>query len=227
MKKFFWGIILFCSAFCALAAIDFQEGKQYQQVPIEVFQNELVQELRGKYPKKILVVEFFSYGCHWCHQLEPHIKQWLEKDKAEYVEFIRIPVIFQSSWLNLSKAYYAAEQLGMLNKFHEAMFTAIHEEKLQSSTPDALASFFETQGIAKKDFLKVFRSFAVEQQAKQANQLSMIFKITAIPTFVIQGERNAFITSIRMVGGDTQLFDLIDSLVKEEHRALKPVENSN
>ncbi|HET9844020.1 MAG TPA: thiol:disulfide interchange protein DsbA/DsbL [Gammaproteobacteria bacterium] len=227
MRKFIWGIILLCSCFYVFASTDFQEGKHYQQVPIEAFQNELVQELKAKYPKKILVVEFFSYGCHWCHELEPHLKTWLETHKADYVEFVRIPVVFQSSWLNLSKAYYSAEQLGILDKFHAAMFTAIHEEKLQSSTQEALASFFETQGVAKKDFLKVFRSFGVEQQAKQANQLSMIFKITAIPTFVIQGENNALITSTRMVGGEAQVFDLISALVKEEHRVLMSVENSN
>lgn len=197
----------------------YKEGKHFQQVPFEILENELIEDLRKETPDKIIVIEFFSYGCHWCNQLDPDVTRW-KKTNPDYVEFKQYPVVFQNSWVNLSKAYFTAESLGVLDKVHPALFEAIHEDKLHSSAPDALQAFFADYGVKKEDFASTFDSFGVEQQFKRANQVSIAFRITAIPTFIIVGPNGAQMTSTRMAGGEKELFEVLDTLIAKEHRAL-------
>ena len=64
-----------------------QEGKQYIRLknpqPVET-------------GKKIEVIEFFSYGCPHCGDLEPVLQGWLKTMPAD-VEFRRIPVMFRTA----------------------------------------------------------------------------------------------------------------------------------
>ncbi len=50
---------------------------------------------------KIEVVEVFWYGCPHCYDFEPYIDQWLAS-KPDDVEFLRMPAIFNESWLPVS-----------------------------------------------------------------------------------------------------------------------------
>ena len=85
-------LALFAAALAALAlpssAQEFQEGKQY---------------IRLKNPQpvesgnKIEVLEFFSYGCPHCADLEPILENWL-KTLPPDVQFRRVPVLFQPRW---------------------------------------------------------------------------------------------------------------------------------
>ena len=41
---------------------------------------------------KVEVIEFFSYGCSHCSNLEPHVMEWATSPAATGVEFVRVPV---------------------------------------------------------------------------------------------------------------------------------------
>ena len=47
--------------------------------------------------KKIEVIEFFSYGCPHCNDLEPILDAWVAKLPPD-VQFRRVPVMFQQRW---------------------------------------------------------------------------------------------------------------------------------
>jgi protein dithiol oxidoreductase (disulfide-forming) len=219
----FFGVC--CLSTFSANALPYKEGKHFQQVPFEILENELIEDLKAEYPDKIVVLEFFSYGCHWCNQLDPQVQEW-KKNKPDYVEFKQFPVVFQNSWVNLSKAYFTAQNLGVLDQVHPALFNAIHDDKLKSSSPDTLQSFFSDYKVDKAKFAKTFDSFGVEQQFKRANQISIAFRITAIPTFIVYGPNGAQMTSTRMSGGDDQLFKVIDTLVAQEYKALATTKDS-
>src|SRR6185295_20310802 len=78
----------------------------------------------------IEVVEFFSYGCPHCNEFEPVVRKWrptLPKD----VRFRRVPISFGSSkWQALAKLYLTVESTGDLAKVDDAIFRAVHEEKV-------------------------------------------------------------------------------------------------
>ena len=216
---------LCCLNILSANATPYKEGKHYQQVPFEILENELIEDLKSEYPGKIVVIEFFSYGCHWCNQLDPQVQEW-KKNKPDYVEFMQYPVVFQNSWVNLSKAYFTAQSLGVLDQVHPALFDAIHDDNLKSSSPDVLQSFFGEHKVDKTKFAKMFDSFGIEQQFKHANKISIAFKITAIPMFIVYGPNGAQMTSARMSGSDQELFKVLDSLVTQEYSALSSVKNS-
>ena len=61
--------------------------------------------------KKIEVIEFFSYGCPHCADLEPHLQAWFKRLPAD-VQVRRVPVAFQPAWENLARVYYTLELMG-------------------------------------------------------------------------------------------------------------------
>src|SRR4051812_21875609 len=78
---------------------------------------------------KIEVIEFFWYGCPHCYHLEPSLTAWLKRKPAD-VEFRLIPATFGArEWEPLTRTYYALEGMGLATKYHDAIFSTIHEEK--------------------------------------------------------------------------------------------------
>ncbi len=66
-----------------LQAADYSEGKHYKKLSSQ-------QTSSGD---KVVVEEFFWYGCPHCSTFEPYLKAW-EKTKPADVEFARVPAIF-------------------------------------------------------------------------------------------------------------------------------------
>src|SRR4029078_5613579 len=69
------------------------EGKSYVQLKIP--QN-------VETGNNIEFIEFFSYGCPHCGELEPVLQGWLKSKPAD-VTFRRSPVMVQLRWGNLDK----------------------------------------------------------------------------------------------------------------------------
>jgi protein-disulfide isomerase len=87
-------------AFCAVlllgagsASAQLVEGKNYDRI-----KNPQPTESGNK----IEVIEFFSYGCPHCAELEPFLETWLAKLPPD-VAFRRVPVMFQDRWIPLAK----------------------------------------------------------------------------------------------------------------------------
>ncbi len=206
----------------AAPAPQFEEGNQYKRAPNELLDNKVIQTLiqQGKESHKIQVIEFFSYACHWCHQLDPAMEQWSKK-APKYVAFQRVPVEFQPAWRTLTKSYYTAIQLNALDKIHNALFDAIFNEKLTSSSEETLQQFFEEKGIKGDAFKKAFNSPEVAEKQKWANDLSKAYRITAIPAVVVQGPQGTFITSIQLAGGEKEVVAVVDYLMKMQTRIVE------
>ncbi len=160
------------------AAATFQEGESYQLVvPPQPTSDE----------KKIEVVEIFSYLCPHCHRFQPLVDRWL-KNAPDNVVFVRMPAIFNQNMLLYARAYYAADALDVLDDVHMALFDAIHREKRRLNTADAIGEVFVENGVAKKDFEKAFRSFAVESKVRRAMELTRRYAIAATPSIIVNGK---------------------------------------
>ncbi len=198
---------------------DFQEGTHYKKYAASVYEVPIVEELMKQDPHKVKVLEFYSYACHWCQQIEPKVLSWSGK-LPEYVHFQRIPVNFQPSWRPLAKIYFAAESLQILDKVHEPMFEAVKDDKLANTKDETILDFMGTLGVDKVAFSKAYHSFAVDSKTRWANNLAVSFKVVAIPTFVVVGPKEAFYTQTGLAGDERQLLEVLNFLIKKQKAAI-------
>lgn len=156
----------------------FQEGRDYARLPTPQ---------PPATPGKIEVIEFFSYTCPHCYDLDPTVKEWLKR-KPDNVTFTQIAVAFGANWEPTARAYYAAEALGVLDKVHQPLFSALHQERRKLSTEDELAAFFAEHGVDQAAFRKAYASFQTETQLRRGNQLAQRFGVRGVPAVIVNGQ---------------------------------------
>jgi thiol:disulfide interchange protein DsbA len=200
--------LLAAAAFAGSAGAQLVEGKNYARIanpqPVET-------------GKKIEVIEFFSYGCPHCAELEPHLDAWLAKLPPD-VAFRRVPVMFQPRWVPLAKIYYTLDALGVESKLSPDVFKAIHGSGVALWDGKAFYDWAATKGLDRKKVEEVFGSFAVDGKMNRAKQLAQEYNIQAVPTVIVDGK---FVTSSDRVGTHAALPGAIDELVAKA-RAERP-----
>jgi thiol:disulfide interchange protein DsbA len=220
------GAVLFAAIFFLGLAIvyaanagEFIEGKHYQKMSGDVAENEVVKELMSQTPGKVQVLEFFSYGCHWCFKLDPYMEKWRKTEPAN-IDFQRIPVEFHPTWGNLTKSYYMLVDLKALDKAHSAFFDAVQTERISNTGEDSLKQFFSGTGIPEKDFTNTFNSFDVTRKQKWANAIARAYKITAIPVIIVQGPKGVYMTAVRLAGSEDNVVKVVNELVEMQNKSL-------
>lgn len=188
------------------AQSQFQEGVHYQQLNAPV---------SASSDGKVEVVEAFWYGCGHCYNLEPAIEAWVA-NKPDNVVFTRLPTVLGSSWEAHARAYHTAEVLGVLDKIHQPLLTAIHSEKRRLMNEDQLAEFFAEQGVDKDTFRKTYHSFAVETRLKRSQDLVKRYRLSSVPSIVVNGR---YVTNTSMAGSEEKLFEVVDYLVEKEAKS--------
>jgi len=163
-------------------------------------------------PEKIEVIEFFWYGCPHCFQFEPHIKEWIE-NKPDNVEFISMAPPLNPAWKVHSQAFYAAEVLGVLDQFHEAMFNTIHRDKKPMRKPKDVGKLVDSLGLDGDKFVKTMKSFNVDAKIRQALQKAKDVNISSVPTVIVNGK---YRTSGSVAGSYPNLIAVINQLVEKE-----------
>ena len=206
MKKILLAGLYLAFTLQVQAAPAFELGTQYQNiVPAQI-------------PKdlptgKVEVTEFFWYGCSHCYDFEPHLNDWVN-NKPKNVVFKRIPAIFNKGWVIHAKAYYAAEMLGITDKTHPAIFSAIHKDKKSLSTSGDLAELMsQVSGVEKQTILDTINSFAVETKSRQAIQAGRLHGLRGVPAITVNGK---FLTSGRQAGDYPTMIKVMDFLISKE-----------
>jgi thiol:disulfide interchange protein DsbA len=172
-------------------------------------------------PGKVEVIEMFWYGCPHCFAIDPVVESW-RKNKAAYVEFVRVPVTWGEVHRAHARLFYTLQALGKLEELHAKVFTEIHQNNNMLFVPnDPLATqraqmqFAKDNGISEADFMKAYNSFAVQTNLQEADDLVRRYRIDAVPTFVIAGK---YETDMAQAGGETNLLQLINDLAASEKR---------
>lgn len=184
----------------------FREGESYQRV--------VPAQPTSVAPGKVEVIEVFWYGCGHCYTLDPAIESWRAKSAAPYVEFVRVPAMWNEMTRMHARVYYTAELLGKLDALHSVAFREIHVNGNQLNTVDRIASFFKQHGVSGEEFQKAFSSFAVENKLQRADFLNRRYRIDSVPTFIVNGK---YKTDQGDAGGEQQLFALIEELAASEN----------
>ncbi len=163
---------------------------------------------------KIEIVEMFWYGCRHCYNFEPHVEKMV-RGLPEDVIFRKVPAIFRKGWEPHARAYYVALALGVEQRITPALFRALHRERRKINSEEALADFFAEQGVAKEDFLKTYRSFAISNKVRQAKIVTAQSGIDGVPAVIVNGK---YRTSGGLSGGLTDMLKVIDVLVDSERK---------
>jgi thiol:disulfide interchange protein DsbA len=165
-------------------------------------------------PGKVEVVEFFWYGCGHCFKLDPAIEAWRGKGKPPYVEFVRVPAMWNDTLRMHARLFYTAEALGKLDELHSTIFREIHVNNDPLSTVEQMATFFKKHGVSAEEFQKTFASFAVESKLQRADFLNRRYLINSVPQVAVNGK---YLTDEGMAGGEPELFQIIQELAAHEH----------
>lgn len=166
-------------------------------------------------PEKIEVREFFFYGCPHCYHAEHYVQQWL-KQKPEYVNFVRTPVLFMRGAEPLARAFYVAKNLGILHKVHTAIFHAIHERRMPLFSAEALAEFFSQYGVKPEKFNQLYTSFGVSTKVRQAKALTRRYRVRGVPFFTVAGK---YVVLRGNLKGDHQTMQVIKFLVEKVRKS--------
>jgi protein dithiol oxidoreductase (disulfide-forming) len=135
---------------------------------------------------KIEVIEFFSYACPHCNDLNPYVMKWAAKLPSD-VAFRRVPVSFNPFYQLMAKLYYALEVVGELPRQDSAVFNAIHEKGLKLIDDKSILEWVTAQGVDAKKFSDAYNSFGVNSKISRANQIGQASRISGVPAMVVDG----------------------------------------
>ncbi len=184
-------------------------------------------------PGKVQVMEIFWLGCPHCYALEPSVLAWL-KTKPDYVDFVRVPVMWGPVHRAHAHLFYALEALGR-NDLVEKAFEEIHayateaqgqrSDLVQQHSPlvgnteeaslAAQLAFAKANGIDADAFRKAYDSAKVKADLEHAQEITNRYQVAGVPLVIIDGR---YSTDVGKAGGPTELFELVDSLAAAEHR---------
>jgi protein dithiol oxidoreductase (disulfide-forming) len=171
---------------------------------------------------QIEVIEFFWYNCPHCNRFEPTLEAWAKKQKPDVV-LKRAPVAINPmenfSMPPQQRLYYALEAMGLLDKVHKQVFTAIHEHKVVLDSRKQILEWIPTQGVQLDAFTKTFDSMGVQTKINKVTPTQNAFRLRQVPSLGINGK---YYTDGGLAKSMARALDVVDYLVGLERRGAKP-----
>ncbi|HEX7416861.1 MAG TPA: thiol:disulfide interchange protein DsbA/DsbL [Steroidobacteraceae bacterium] len=169
---------------------------------------------------KVEVVEVFWYACGHCYALDPFLESW-RKNKAAYIEFVRVPVMWGPVQKAHARLFYTLQVLGVEDRLHSKVFDEIHQRGNNlvgaddAQTLQVQLAFAKSNGITEADFMKAYNSFTVNSDLQRAEQLTARYHVSGVPLMVIAGK---YTTDVGKAGSADELIKLVDDLAASEKR---------
>jgi thiol:disulfide interchange protein DsbA len=169
-------------------------------------------------PGKIEVLEVFWYACPHCYALEPYLKSFRDT-KPDYVEFVRVPIMWGPVHRAHARLFYTLEALGRKD-LHAKVFDTIHlQHNLlvgndEATTLTMQVEFAKTNGIDPEAFRKAYDSFTVATNLQRAEELMRRYQVESVPFLVVNGK---YATDVGKAGSPENLIALINDLCAFEH----------
>ncbi|WP_133500548.1 thiol:disulfide interchange protein DsbA/DsbL [Cognatilysobacter terrigena] len=135
------------------------------------------------------VAEVFGYPCPHCAHFEPVLESWV-RTLPKQARFVAVPADFRSDWIPYARAYFAAQNLGVAQRTHAAMYAALHTDEtlpLSGAAPDEIATFYQRYGIAPAKFIAAYNAPAVDAQMKRAHDFIVRSQVDGTPTLIVAG----------------------------------------
>lgn len=188
-------------------AENYKEGVEYTRIADQATAS----------PDKIEVLEFFWYGCPHCYQFDPILERWLETKPAN-VEFVRVPAVFRPEWKVHARTYYALQAMGLGEKYHKAIFDAMHKDKADIYSETAMIDFLVSKGVNKDDFKSAYGSFSIDGLLRKTIKKVKSYAIRGVPAMAVNGK---YLISGKSAGSFDNMIRIVDYLIKKEAAAAK------
>ena len=163
---------------------------------------------------RVVVTEFFSYGCGHCYNFEPLLESF-ESRLPDGVVVQRTPVIWNnnSGMKLLAKTYYAVEVLDVFEPVHGAVFNTIHRQRKRLSSPEAVRAVFVENGVDAKDFDRAFGSFGIDSMVRQAAARTEGARVQGTPSLMVNGK---YRIDTRQAGSQANMLKIAAFLADKE-----------
>ena len=161
---------------------------------------------------KIEVVEMFSYGCPHCYEFDPLVKKWSKQQTSE-IDFWFFPAVWNEPMKLFAQAFYAADELNIIDKIHVPLFTSVVIEQKSIRNENDMINFFVEHGVDENTFIEAFNSMAVESQVKQAELRVREYKPAGAPEIVVNGK---YRVDRMRAGGQQEMLAVVDFLINKE-----------
>lgn len=177
---------------------------------------------------KVQVTEVFSYACPACNLFVPTMHK-LKASLPPNAVLDYLPASFNPAedWPMFQLAYLTAQNLGVADQAHDAMFKAVWQTnelavidpatrgiKSRLPTIEDAAKFYKTQaGVPIDKFLAASKSFAVDVEARKAEGLIQAYKVDRTPTLIVNGK---YRVNVESAGGNDAVIELVKYLVAKE-----------
>ncbi len=196
-------LALFIGTFAQqLFAADLQVGKEYTLIEPPVASTAPA--------GKIEVIEFFSYGCPHCRDFNPLVSTWVGKQPKD-VSFRKVPISFgRPAWARLASIYYALESTGDLGKLENAVFKAIHDERVNFNSDESIATWAGSKGADAQKVANAIASFGMQSQIRRGDQEAQNAKISGVPAIVVAGK---YLVNNAAANGYDDLLRITDALI--------------
>lgn len=163
-------------------------------------------------PGKVEVTEFLWYDCQTCFVIQPALERWLA-ERSDVVTFRRMPAVVGGHMVFHARVYFAAEHLGVLDRVHLPIYTALHRHARKLDDEELMAQFFAEQGVERRQFFTAFRGSATAARVRNAQLMSRRYELQGAPTFIVNGKYRVDPTMVR--NAET-LLQVVDYLVDKE-----------
>lgn len=166
---------------------------------------------------KIEVVEVFGYSCSHCAHFAPLIAKW-KAQQPDDVKVEYLPAAFGGIWEIYARVYYTADTMGVADATHEALFKALHEDRMPVSKIEDIADFYAEHGVNKEQFMSTLESFPVNAKLADARARAAGYGVDGTPTMVVAGKYRIM---AGRTGGFERMLEVTDYLVEKERQAKK------
>jgi thiol:disulfide interchange protein DsbA len=166
---------------------------------------------------KVEVTEVFWYSCGHCFALDPVLEDWKTR-KPDFIEFVRVPVIWGPLHRQHAKLYYTLQALHR-PELHPLVFQAIHTERLPLTDRDEMKAralqfaFLSRHGVTQQQFDAAYDSMTVASNVQRAETFTRTFHVDNVPSLFVNGK---YATSVGEAGGEAQLLSLLTDLAASE-----------
>ncbi len=182
-------------------------------------------------PGRVVVQQFLWHRCIHCYHLEPEVERWLSQSKPDFIDFERVPVVWdraqfdQSGYYGLAKVLLARGELDAADAetINSKLFdlTFVHKKDLNSGNVQPL---FAEHGIGSAAELdKRLAQPDVEAERVRSYELTRNYRISGVPLFVVNGRYLVGLDTLEGERSPERLFATINRLAGQE---LRRTENS-
>jgi thiol:disulfide interchange protein DsbA len=158
---------------------------------------------------QVEVVEFFHYGCGACYRLEPLLNRWAA-NLPEDVQFLRVPALRNTTWIPLTRLFFALDELGALPQLHQQVFHDIHETRLNLGDAARAAQWAQDNGLDRKAFEAALESEDMKSRVQRARDLTVWYGVRNTPSIAVDGR---YLTSAAMTGSVDALLPVVEALI--------------